>query len=363
VADVLHGGLAALSEYLSAHVVSCLVPAFFIAGAIAVFVRQGAVLRYFGAGAKRVLSYGVASVSGAILAVCSCTILPLFAGIRQRGAGLGPAITFLFSGPAINVLAVVYSARLLGYDIGAARAVGAIVLAIVIGLLMATIFRRSELKLFAERGDLVLPDEAERPLGCVVAFFVAMVALLVAASSIALVISISANDGNSTVVLSGKIVPAAIAFLLTAVVVAMAARWFSRGENAQWMRETWALSAKLIPVLLVGVFLAGVLRVVVPEQLVQSLVGSNTPIANLVASLFGATMYFSTLTEVPAVRMLMDLGMDRGPALSLLLAGPSLSLPSIIVIWRVVGFSRTLVYTALVVVFSSAAGWTFGHIA
>jgi uncharacterized protein len=332
------GGFEALLEYLSAHVVTCLVPAFFIAGAVAVFVSQASVMKYFGARAHKALAYSVASVSGAILAVCSCTILPLFSGIHRRGAGLGPAIAFLFSGPAINILAIVYTARLLGFDLGLARALFAIVFSVVVGLLMAFLFRREE----AERqagGDFVLPDDpSAKPLMLTSVFFAAQVGVLVFASA-------------------KQWIPAAVSL---AVVVGLLWRWYRRDEIAQWMGETWRLVRLIVPVLLVGVLIAGALKALLPDAWVQAAVGGNGLGANFVAAIFGAFMYFSTLTEVPIVRALVDMGMGRGPALALLLAGPSLSLPNMIVIGRVLGVRKTATYVVIVVILSTFVGMAFG---
>ncbi|MFH1011668.1 MAG: permease [bacterium] len=363
MSSLLQSGWQALAEYLSAHVLTCLIPAFFIAGAIAVFVSKEAVIKYFGARANKVLSYGVASVSGAILAVCSCTILPLFAGIRQRGAGLGPAVAFLYSGPAINVLAIVYSARLLGLDIGAARAVGAIAFSIVVGLVMAFLFRHSEQSLRSQQEDLVLPAEQKRhPLWQVSLYFAAMVGLLVSASAMGLVIGTSLEnpDGRFVLTLTGKWMAGTVALVFLVLVLYMVARWYSRSEVADWMRETWGLTRKIFPILLVGVFVAGALKALLPESVVQRWVGGNSLGNNLMASVFGAFMYFSTLTEVPIVRALMDLGMGKGPVLALLLAGPSLSLPNMIVLCRVMGFVRTMTYAVLVVMLSTFVGMVFG---
>jgi len=363
---LLLAGFRALAEYLSAHVLTCLVPAFFIAGAIAVFVSQTAVIRYFGPKANRWLAYAVASLSGTILAVCSCTVLPLFAGIRQRGAGLGPAIAFLYSGPAINVLAIMYSAQLLGLDLGVARAVGAIAFSLVIGLLMAVIFRKQEEETHSANDEWAYnsgEDDGTHPLRQVIPYFAAMVLLLVAASSIGLVVGVARGDaGRWVMALDGKPMPALIALVLLAAVVVMAVRWYTGREIAQWMRETWNLVKKIVPILLVGVFVAGVVKALLPESVVQRWVGGNSLNNNLLASVFGALMYFSTLTEVPIVRALMDLGMGRGPALTLLLAGPSLSLPNMVVIGRVIGLKRTAVYVLLVICLSTLTGMLFGRI-
>jgi uncharacterized membrane protein YraQ (UPF0718 family) len=362
--NLLLAGLNALGEYLSAHVLACLVPAFFIAGAIAVFVSPESVVRYFGPRAPRPVAYGVASISGAILAVCSCTILPLFAGIRQRGAGLGPAIAFLYSGPAINVLAVLYTAQLLGLDLGIARAVGAISFSIVIGLIMALLFRREEDALRVKEGEWAYGDsEVSQPLKQVIPFFAAQVLLLIAASSIGLVMTLGREHGERWLVgFSGKPVPALFTLLLLIAVAIMAVRWWNRQQRTQWWAETWTLVRKIVPILLVGVFIAGILRELLPEEAVRRYVGGDSVASNLFASVFGALMYFSTLTEVPIVRTLMDLGMGRGPALTLLLAGPSLSLPNMIVIGRVMGVKRTSVYVALVVLLSTFIGMIFGEV-
>jgi len=337
VIELLQGGLDALLEYLSAHVLTCLVPAFFIAGAIAVFISQAAVLKYFGPQAKKVLSYSVASVSGAILAVCSCTVLPLFGGIYKRGAGLGPAVAFLYSGPAINILAIVYSARLLGYDIGVARALGAIIFATGIGLIMAFIYRKSESQK-NKQAFAVLADPEGKSLWQQAIFFGTLVGILVFAAS-------------SNWIVTG---------VLLAVLIAILWRWFKRGEIGQWMKETLHFVRLIVPWLLVGVFAAGIIKVVVPESAVTAYVGGNSIFANFIASFLGALMYFATLTEVPIIRAFMDLGMGKGPALALLLAGPALSLPNMLVIRSIMGTKKTLTYIALVVVMATVSGYLFG---
>ncbi|MBD3165507.1 permease [bacterium] len=364
--DILLSGWHALTEYLSAHVLTCLVPAFFIAGAIAVFVSQQAIIRYFGPDAPRPLAYGIASVSGAVLAVCSCTILPLFAGIRRNGAGLGPAITFLYSGPAINVLAILYSAQLLGLDLGIARAVGAILFSILAGLLTAALFRSRERARLEENPQWAYGQEEEErhPLKQVIPYFAAMVLFLIFASSMHLVVDLyDAETGRFAVNVSAEPLPAILAVIFLVVVVVMTVRWYTGGEIAEWMRETWDLVRKIVPILLVGVFVAGMVKALLPESVVRDWVGGNSVWNNLLASVFGALMYFSTLTEVPIVRALMDLGMGKGPALTLLLAGPSLSLPNMIVIGRVMGAQRTLVYVVIVIILSVTAGVLYGKIA
>jgi len=338
--DVLQSGWNALLEYLSAHVLTCLVPAFFIAGAIAVFISQGAVLRYFGPRANKVLSYSVASVSGTILAVCSCTVLPLFGGIYKRGAGIGPAIAFLYSGPAINVLAIVYTAKLLGYDLGIARIIGALAFAAGIGLIMSFIYRKEESLKDAAVFDALEVDPDGKSLLQQGVFFATLVGILVFAAS-------------QNWIVTG------ILLVLLAVVLW---RWFSRPEIGQWMRETLHFVRLIVPWLLGGVFVAGIITTFVPENVVADYVGGNSLLANFGASLFGSLMYFATLTEVPIIRAFTDLGMGKGPSLALLLAGPALSLPNMLVIRSIMGTKKTLTYIALVVVFATVSGYVFGLI-
>ena len=338
--DILWGGVTALADYLSLHVLTCLIPAFFIAGAIAIFISQGAVLKYFGPQAKKLLSYSVASISGTVLAVCSCTVLPLFGGIYKRGAGLGPAIAFLYSAPAINVLAIVYSARLLGYDLGIGRAIGAIVFAVVIGLAMALIYRKEDTAKDGQAFAMLASDPEEKPWWQQILFFVLLVGILIAASS---------KQWIATGV-------------LLAILAILLWRWFQKGELVQWMKETLRFVRLIAPWLLVGVFAAGMIRAGVPESVITPVVGGNGLLANFVASLAGSLMYFATLTEVPIVRAFMDLGMGMGPALALLLAGPALSLPNMLVIRGIMGTKKTLVYIALVVVMATVSGYVFGLI-
>lgn len=343
--DLIHiveSGGEALLEYLSAHVLTCLIPAFFIAGAIAVFVSQASILKYFGAKASKVLAYSVASVSGAILAVCSCTILPLFAGIHKRGAGLGPAIAFLYSGPAINILAIIYSARLLGLDLGLARAVGAVIFSVIIGLIMALIWRKEELQKTKNPGEIALPQEEDRvrPQGVTLLYFIILVGILIFGAAQKWVITA----------------------ILLVVLGLILYQGFKKEELRYWMYHTWDLFKKIFPILLAGVFVAGILKALLPHQVVEAWLGGNGLRATFIASVFGAFMYFSTLTEVPIIRALMDLGMGKGPALTLLLAGPALSLPNMIVIAGIMGIKKTGVYVCLVVVMSTIVGMIFGNL-
>jgi len=338
--DLLEGGWNALLEYLSAHVLTCLIPAFFIAGAIAVFISQGAILKYFGPKANKLLSYSIASVSGTILAVCSCTVLPLFGGIYKRGAGIGPAVAFLYSGPAINVLAIVYTARILGYDLGLARAIGAIVFAVGIGLIMALIYRKEELAKSSAAFDALTADPDAKKWWQQIVFFAILVGILVSAAS---------KNWIATGILS-----AALLVILW--------RWFTKGEIVMWMKETLHFVRLIVPWLLGGVFVAGIITTFVPQDVVSDWVGSNSLFANFIASFLGALMYFATLTEVPIISAFMDLGMNKGPTLALLLAGPALSLPNMLVIRSIMGAKKTLTYVGLVVVFATFTGYIFGLI-
>jgi uncharacterized membrane protein YraQ (UPF0718 family) len=338
--QLLQGGWNALLNYLSAHVLTCLIPAFFIAGAIAVFVSQGAVLKYFGPKANKLLSYSVASVSGTILAVCSCTVLPLFGGIYKRGAGIGPAIAFLYSGPAINVLAIVYTARILGFDLGLARAIGAVAFAAGIGLIMAMIYRKEESLKDVAAFDALVADPESRKWWQQITFFAVLVGILVFAAS-------------KNWIVTGVLL-VALAFILW--------RWFTKSEISIWMKETLRFIRLIVPWLLVGVFAAGIITTFVPQDAVTSWVGGNSLFANFIASFLGALMYFATLTEVPIVSAFMNLGMGKGPTLALLLAGPALSLPNMLVIRSIMGAKKTLTYIALVVVFATVTGYIFGLI-
>ncbi|HOS77634.1 MAG TPA: permease, partial [Syntrophales bacterium] len=321
-----------LQDYARQHVLTCLIPAFFIAGAIAVFVSQASVLKYFGAQANKFLSYSVASVSGTVLAVCSCTVLPLFAGIYTRGAGIGPATAFLYSGPAINVLAIVLTAKVLGWQLGLARAVGAVIFAIVTGLLMAWLFRKDDANRTA--GQIYLPEEdgKARSLWQEAVYMLTMVLILVFAAFA----RPAADDGSLW-----KAIFAAKWYITGALLIALAVMlkaWFVKEELTSWVEATWGFMKQIFPLLLVGVLAAGFLlgrpghEALIPGHYIVDLVGGNSIWANLFASIAGALMYFATLTEVPILQGLIGSGMGRGPALALLLAGPALSLPNMLTI-------------------------------
>ncbi len=386
--------------YAQEHVLLCLIPAFFIAGAIAVFISQDAVMKYLGARANKVLAYGVASVSGTILAVCSCTVLPLFAGIYRMGAGLGPATAFLYSGPAINVLAIIMTARVLGLQLGIARAIGAIAFSIIIGLLMAFIFRKEELEKIEAQAGFPEP-EVTRPLWQNALFLAVMVGILVFANwakpaemggtwaaiyaakwwitgglAIALAAILIAWLGLNT----GKVVLVATVTAVLALrfpeqpMVAFGAgviglSWLTstnKDEAGEWFASSWDFAKQILPLLLLGVIVAGALlgrpgqEALIPSAWVTRAVGGNSLLSNFVAAFAGAFMYFATLTEVPILQGLIGSGMGQGPALALLLAGPALSLPNMLVIRSIMGTKKTVVFVSLVVVMATISGMLYG---
>jgi hypothetical protein len=393
-------GFHLAKSYAREHVLLCLVPAFFIAGAIGVFVSQASVIKYLGAGANKVLAYGVASVSGTILAVCSCTILPLFAGIYKMGAGLGPATAFLYSGPAINALAIILTARILGPQLGIARAVGAIIFSIVIGMSMAVIFRKEEKEKLAIQ--MATPEEeVVRPLWQTSLYFFAMVGILVFANwgkpeeSTGLWAAIFNAKWIITSILSvlfgfmlifwfqmraWKVVCVALPVALLALMfpdqhlLAFTIGFVGlsiitstdQGENKEWFSSSWTFAKQILPLLLFGVLIAGILlgRVghegLIPSEWVAKMVGGNSLVANFFASFAGAFMYFATLTEVPILQGLIGNGMGNGPALALLLAGPALSLPNMLVINSVLGLKKTVTFVGLVIVMATISGKLFG---
>ena len=352
-----------LQEYAREHVLFCLVPAFFIAGAISVFVNQNAVMKYFGAQAKKILSYSIASVSGTILAVCSCTVLPLFAGIYKRGAGIGPATAFLYSGPAINVLAIILTARVLGPELGIARAVGAIVFSVVLGLSMAFIFRTEEKERNAKAIQFAqMDDGAGRSLWKTGVYFLTLVLILIFAAW---------GKPKEAVGLWNAVFQ--IKWYLTGILLLILAfqlwKWFKKDELNEWVDQTWFFTWQILPLLFAGVLVAGFLMGrpntnagIIPASWIQTAVGGNSIWANLLASVSGALMYFATLTEVPILQGLLGAGMGKGPALALLLAGPALSLPNMLVIRGVMGTKKTLVYIGLVVVMATVTGVVYGAI-
>lgn len=361
--DILIAGLQALQEYLSAHVLTCLIPAFFIAGAIAVFVSKQSVLKYFGAQTKKYISYSVASISGTILAVCSCTVLPLFAGIYKRGAGIGPATTFLFSGPAINVLAIILTARVLGFSIGLARVIGAVSMSIVIGLIMALIFKKHDTKNTEQMNAQGLDEPGnKRSLKVSLLFFISLVLILIVGAT-------------ADVPLLWKFIGV---YFLTILVSVLLIFYYERDEIKQWGHETWFLTKKIFPILLIGVFIVGIIGGIAAYLqpgsdpatalgvAVKPYIGGNDIFSCFFASVIGAILYMPTLLEVAIVGNLFGYSsgiMGGGPALALLLSGPSLSLPSMIVITKIMGAKKALVYFFLVIVIAALVGFIYGMIA
>jgi hypothetical protein len=398
--NALKEGLELTKWYAQEHVLLCLVPALFIAGGISAFVNQASVMRYLGPKANQAVAYGVASVSGTILAVCSCTVLPLFGGIWTRGAGLGPATAFLYSGPAINVLAIVMTARILGIELGTARAIGAVAFSVVVGLAMHFVFRREE-QAKAEAAAEMPEVEVKRPLWQNVLFFAAMVGLLVfanwskpaeptglwaaifawkwpmsAAFAAGLAVALGLWFGfkwRELVLAGAPVVILSFAFphepLIPFIVgcaglAVLCAR--NPGEGREWLDATWTLGKQIFPLLIGGVFVSGIMlgrpghEGLIPSEWVSQSVGGNSFMANLVASVVGAFMYFATLTEVPILQGLIGAGMGKGPALALLLAGPALSLPSMLVLRSIMGTKKVVVYVSLVVVMATVSGLIYG---
>ena len=401
--EAIYSAIQLIKWYAQEHVILCLVPAFFIAGVIAVFISQAAVIKYFGAGTKKWISYAVASVSGTILAVCSCTILPLFSGIHKRGAGLGPAIAFLYSGPAINILAIILTARILGLELGIARIIGAVVFAVIIGLIMHLIYHKEETA--KVEAQLAMPESEEnRPFWQTAFHFFILVLILVFANwgkpetdsgfwyflfsqkwmitsffgilfvgSLLFILKLNKWMvlGSALIVILSHliwpgtaIVPFIIAISLLTIILS-----FSKGESADWMAESWGFAKQILPLLAAGVLVAGFLlgtqdggKGIIPNEWIASLVGGNSIFANFFASIVGAFMYFATLTEVPILQGLLNAGMGKGPALALLLAGPALSLPNMLVIRGIIGTQKTVVYVSLVVIMATITGIIYGSL-
>ena len=393
-----------LQWYVINHTLACVVPAMFIAGAISTFLSQASVMRYLGPDANRPMAYTVASVSGVVLAVCSCSVLPMFAGIYTMGAGLGPASAFLYSGPAINIMAIFLSARVLGFDIGLARAIGAIGFAFVIGLSMAFIFRKSEHA--RTKAAMAMPPapHSTRSLWKTILYFLCMILFLVFSdwyntnevtitlkNSTVMKASVQystqdfievrpyAPDGKMAIdalrinrsdintmkaednfVMRVNAIKWYLAGLMLLAILIMLKKWFTRSEVKEWMTATWDFGMMIIPLLFGGVFVTGFIGGLLPEKGVAAFVGGNSLLSNFFASFIGALWYFATLTEIPVTQMLMRLGMGKGPALALLLAGPALSVPSILVINKIIGWRKTLVFCVLVVGFSTIVGYVFG---
>ena len=348
-------------EYAQKHVLLCLIPAFFIAGAIANFISQENVIKYFGAETNKLISYLIASISGTILAVCSCTVLPLFAGIYKRGAGIGPATAFLYSGPAINILAIILTARVLGFELGVARAIGAIAFSVIIGLLMHFIFEKDKKKKQVDQGIAAKTEEGkeERPLRKTMFYFAIMIGILV-----------FANWGQDDSIKIWQMIydfKWVITGILLIILIWMLVKWFNKDELLQWTSSSWDFAKQILPLLLGGVLVAGLLlgrpgsEGLIPKIWIVNLVGGNSLWSNLFASVVGALMYFATLTEIPILQGLLGAGMNKGPALALLLAGPALSLPNMLVIRSILGNKKALVFIFLVVTMATLSGMIFGY--
>ena len=348
----LQAGLSTLMEYLSAHVLTCLVPAFFIAGAIAALLHKETVLKYFGADAPKWLCYSVAATSGTILAVCSCTILPMFAGIEKRGAGIGPATAFLFSGPAINLMAIILTARVLGLDLGIARGVAAVGMAVVIGLIMASIFQKTDQKCKASPATSSPPVDSEqtqegRSKYTTGIFMAVLVAILLVATSNAIDLLPKATIVGALIIIA--------AFLMKS--------YYLPEEQEAFLGETWWLTKRIFPLLVAGTFVTGMIGYFLPVEWVRTIFGTSSFLACFLASVIGSLLYMPTLLEVPIVGTLFGYSTGvtaAGPALALLLAGPSLSLPNMIVIWRIIGAKKAGVYISLVVIISTLMGMIYG---
>jgi uncharacterized membrane protein YraQ (UPF0718 family) len=441
--EVLLGGVLALADYLSLHVLLCLIPAFFIAGAMMVFIPKEAIIKYMGKDSKRIIAYPVAAISGLLLAVCSCTVLPLFAGIKKKGAGLGPAMTFLFSAPAINILAITYTGVLIGMDIAIARAIIALGFSIIIGLLMEFIFREKKdlnkeetieekneeeseeiqiagrnkinyqqilktilvllllttgvLIAFLNRSYLLAWGISNPPLiqtiiwgtgsllfvGCIfliknksLNLFLGLIYLLFTGTSQISYFTSESSNGSTQIKytieylkseafridLANMGIKAVLSIFVSIIIVIYVVKSLDREEIKEWMRETWSFVKMIFPYLILGVFIAGALGELIPENFIQNLVGENTVVANTIGVLFGVIAYFPTLMEVPIARMFLDLGMSRGVLLAYLLADPELSIQSILVTRKFIGDKKNIVYVLLVIIFTVIAGLLFGLI-
>jgi len=406
VVRALIEGFNLLQWYAREHTLGCVIPAMFIAGAIATFLSSVSVMRYLGPRSNRLLAYSVASVSGFILAVCSCSVLPMFAGIYKMGAGLGPACSFLYSGPAINVMAVFLSTSVLGLDIGLARIIGSVLFAFAIGLCMAIIFRHAEEKRLEVTMTMPESPASKRPLWKTSLFFLSMILFLIFSDWYSTNdFNVTTQDGTQLTVNVRQTTKEAVDFqiynpdnslkpnvirmdissikmmtpvpsltttihairwylagFMGVIVLLMTWKWLDSDDRRDWMNSTWDFSKMIIPLLFGGVFVTGFIGVLIPEQMVANFVGDNGFLSNLVASVIGMMWYFATLTEIPITQTLMNLGMAKGPAVALLLAGPALSVPSILVINKILGFKKTVTFVSLVVVFSTIVGMIFGKI-
>jgi uncharacterized protein len=352
----LHGGVTALVDYLSAHVLTCLIPAFFIAGAMNALLNKDAITKYLGEKSPAWKAYPVAVVGGLLLAVCSCTILPLFAGIKKKGAGIGPAIAFLYTAPATNILAVAFTWSVIGADFAIARIVLSVTFAVLIGLIISKLFVDSTPAALAPIGCACGPSpEVESGKGqkLVVVFIGTLLAILFV--------------GTWAIFMENKLAGIPLRFIILPLLIFLIAfetyRWFNKDEQRAWLEETWSFMKKIFPLLFIGIFAAGIISSLLPKDFLGLYLGSNTVSANLIAVLFGTFMYFPTLVEVPIARMFLDLGMARGPLLAYVLADPVISLPSILVVRKFMGTKQTIAYVLLIVFFCTLAGLIYGSFA
>jgi uncharacterized membrane protein YraQ (UPF0718 family) len=346
---MLRGGLDALEDYILAHTLTCLVPAFFIAGAMSALFPKDKILKYLGEKTKAYISYPISVVAGLFLAVCSCTVLPLFAGIRQRGGGLGPAVAFLYTAPATNILAIIYTGGLIGADLALARIILSVSFASIIGMILSATFKGEEKKILSNVPNpaisQTLTDRGEKVKSYrFLVFFLILVAILL--------------FGASSLI--GWTIKITILSVLISALLAIIIFWMPKEDTQSWLKETFSFAQTIVPLLLVGVFVAGILKVVIPEKFITTYVGGNKISSNLFAVLFGVFMYFPTLVEVPMARTFLDLGMGRGPLLAYLLADPVISFPSILVISKLIGLKRMFVYVGLITFFCTAAGLIYG---
>lgn len=349
-------------EYVKAHILFCLIPAFFIAGAIMVFLNQETILKYLGPNSNKIVSYSIAAVSGSILSVCSCTVLPIFKGIYKKGAGLGPAISFLYSGPAINILAIILSFKVLGFKIGLARMFFAIFLSLIIGIFMQMIFKKDdEARNLDQDIFKSLSNNRQSNTGKQVIFIALMILFLI-------FLNWTNSNGNVKLwdlIYRSKWIISSVLFL---IIIILAISWFKRERINEWFVATRDFALQILPLLFVGIIISGFLfgrngsQALISNKWISSIVGGNSLQANLISSISGALMYFATLTEIPILQGLLSNGMGQGPALALLLAGPSVSLPSILIIWGELGAKKTICYVLFVILFSALAGWLFGFI-
>jgi uncharacterized membrane protein YraQ (UPF0718 family) len=389
--DAIVEAFKLLQWYARNHTLACVVPALFIAGGITTFLSQASVLRYLGPKSNKVAAYSVASVAGIVLAVCSCSVLPMFAGIYHLGAGLGPASAFLYSGPAINVLAIFLTGRVLGPEIGLWRVAGAVGFAFVVGLGMALIFRREENQKAQAAVHLPEPPKTGRRMWQNALLLAAMVHRTDGTEIRGVVLQemhdevmIQVQESSGTTRAGDRLVlPKSeireivvakswvmevhhirwyLAALMGFAVALMTWRWVGREEFWTWMGNTWNFAKLLVPLLFGGVFVVGFISALLPDAQIAMLVGDNSLRANLIGSVVGALFYFATLTEVPITQALMEHGMAGGPALALLLAGPALSLPNMLVLIKVMGVKKTLAFCAIIVVVATITGMIYGSV-